>query len=60
MSRRASAEPLRKITLDVFAADHEFLKRAHGYGLAAVIRELIRGHVRAVKLNRQIEDLVDE
>lgn len=49
MSRRASAEPLRKITLDVFLSDHDFLKRAHGFGVAKVIRDLIRSHVRNIR-----------
>ena len=46
MTRRASPEPLRKITLDIFAEDVEYLKQMHGQGeTARVIRALVRAHV---------------
>lgn len=47
--RRASDEPLRKVTLDLYAKDMDELRRVHGYGVAGVVRKLIRAHLRAIK-----------
>lgn len=41
------AEPIKKISLNVFEADYEALRRMYGTGaVGEVIRELIRKHVK--------------
>lgn len=49
MTRRASDEPLRKVTLDLFVKDHETLQEIYGRGeVARVIRKLIRVHLLTI------------
>jgi len=65
MSRRASPEPLSKITLKIFAADHDFLRRTYRQGASDVIRQLIRAHIQAVNtavgqiVHYDLEDYTD-
>lgn len=48
--RKASDEPLQKCTMDLFASDVAELKRLHGnYGVATVVRRLVREHIRVVR-----------
>lgn len=47
MTRRASDEPLRKVTLDLFVKDHQTLQMFYGPGnVAMIIRKLIREHIK--------------
>lgn len=40
-------EPVRKISLNVFEADYEALRRMYGTGkIGEVIRELMRKHIK--------------
>lgn len=51
--RKASDEPLRKVTLKLFAADDDFLKSIHGWGYTTVIRSVIRAHVKAIQARHE-------
>ena len=49
-------EPTTKITINVFTADLEALKRSHGPGWSTIIRELLRNHAYSLrKYDRMFE-----
>lgn len=55
MPRQPSSEPLQKVTLDLYAKDVAEMKRLHGhYGVATVVRELVRNHIK--KVHQEIVD----
>jgi len=57
MTRRPADEPLRKITLDIFKKDYEFLHQAYPEGkVATVIRGLIRTHITELELKEEDYD----
>ena len=39
-------EPGRKISVDIYLADYEELKRIYGYGWSGQVRMIIRDHLR--------------
>lgn len=42
-------EPLRKVTLNLFDADMEWLQKRYGYGVSEVIRNQVRKYVKQIK-----------
>jgi hypothetical protein len=53
---RKESEPLRKITVDVYASDIELLRDLYPtIGLAKTIRVLIRNHLRVLEGKIQLE-----
>lgn len=44
-----SDRPLRKVTLNLYEADVEWLQAHYGYGYSEVIRKAVRDFVREIK-----------
>lgn len=51
--RKASEEPLAKMTLKLFAVDIDYLRKAHGWGYSTVIRDLVRAHIKRLQSAEQ-------
>jgi hypothetical protein len=50
MTRRASDHPLRKVTLNLYAADMDALLRFYGNGrVSEVIQKLVHRHVTSIQ-----------
>ena len=47
--RKASDEPLRKITMSLFERDVDLLQKVHGWGYSTVIRAIVRAHCLAIR-----------
>lgn len=46
MIAHLSEEPLRKVTLNLFARDVDDMKLIHGHGYTEVIRRIVRKHLK--------------
>lgn len=53
-----SDEPLRKVTLNLFAADVEWFERQFGHGWTGKIREVVRAHKNMIKA-RTFNEMMD-
>lgn len=50
--RRASDHPLRKVTLNLYAADMDMLQKVYGNGrVSEAIQKLVHNHVQVIKHN---------
>ena len=53
--------PLRKVTLNLYAADAVRMMDYYGTGWTEIIRNLVRSHVQAIRPSvRTLEDLIDD
>ena len=41
-----SDEPLRKVNINLYSADADWLYRRHGHGWTEVVRRLVRAHIK--------------
>lgn len=54
---RHVAEPVTKITTNIFTSDHEWFKKRYGPGWSEVLRQAVRAWVVGVKrTDREMED----
>ena len=53
MPQPPAEEPLTKVTLNLFTADLDYIKRTYGQGWSTLLRELIREAVNARRNSRR-------
>ncbi len=46
---QSASEPLRKVTLNLFEADVEWLQARYNWGMSEVIRKAVRRYIKQIK-----------